>query len=643
MIIGKTPHITASAALVLLSAFVDPAWTQTVLPAGIAGAQRSTPLERHLPPVPERTHSDIAPRPAASAEDPTPLGVHVKRVRIFGLAGKVAADFSGDIEIESIEGVSEAEIRKAIAPFLHKPLSMQLIAQMRAALVQVYREAGKPLVSVSAPPQEVTGGGLQLQVVPYRLGETRARDAATGAPAAAVARSSDLRANVGELIDTRDLSEDIDWLNRFPYRQINGVFEPGSLPGTTDLTLNITRDKPWRAHAGYTNSGSRDTGYDRYFAGFAAGIEALNDLTLSYQLTGSDNFWTSPSTGRLAGHHWPDYLSHAGRIAIPTLARQGLDISPNFIATRQQTVNGILSFRNTTFELPVLYKSALSNIWSGAPFQGEIYAGTAPKWAKRKFASHTGNPLGDFNLASQSATFNLMTGLSATWGKDGGASHALDLRIVANTGGVLPGNTDSIWNAWTNGRVTTSRYVYGLIQFDRHVPLDDILPFKGFGLSTSLTGQIASRALPDTEQLTLGGASATRGYASRDGAVDAGIVLRHELRLPAFALLKQLAGSADSPPARVPADSVSPYLFLDLGYGHNFYNRSYSLANGFPAASVSLASAGLGLDYQIERNLQASLSAAWALKDAPDARRIGTPDLTRQGDMTIHARLILSY
>lgn len=589
-------------------------------------AQRATALERNLPPPAQTPHSDLAPQPIVPTGDDTPLGIDIAGIRLFGLTGAVEPAPERGIVVDGIDGLPAAALEKAVRPFIGQPLSQRLIVEARSAVVAAHRAAGRPFVSVTAPPQEVTGGVLQLQIVPYRIGAVKTLDPDSGPEPdiGAVARESWLRARAGELIDSARLSEDIDWLNRFPYRQINGVFEPGSRPGETDLTLNITRQKPWRVYAGYANSGSKGTGYDRYFVGFSAGVEALHDLTLSYQLTGSENLWAAPSKGRLVGNSWPAYISHAGRIAIPTFPRQGIEIAPNFVATRQETSDRVLSFRNVTFELPVVYRSALSNIWQDAPSQSEVYGGVAFKWAER----HTSYDI--INLArGQSATFNVMLGLSRYWQGADGSTNSLDVRAVANPGGVLPGNTGRVWSTQTNGRVDSAQYVYGLLQFDRSLPLGAIAALRDFSLNMSLSGIVSGQALPDTEQLSLGGASATRGYSSSSGATDAGFVLRNELRLPSIPLLRALGGAA----GQGEAPSLSPYLFADLGYGHLFSPGDTTLTAA-GSDDTTLVGVGGGVDVRMGGNLFASLSGGWALK---------ATEGTRRGDFAANVRVSLTY
>ena len=51
--------------------------------------------------------------------------------------------------------------------------------------------------------------------------------------------------------------------------------------------LSATQAKPWSAYAGYSNSGSPSTGWDRYFAGFQVGGLVGPDSVISNQATAS--------------------------------------------------------------------------------------------------------------------------------------------------------------------------------------------------------------------------------------------------------------------------------------------------------------------------------------------------------------------
>ncbi len=588
---------------------------------GVAAAQ--VPVERNLPPVVAGEggglRSGVGPAPDA---DDTPLGVELVGIRLIGLNDPVMLAPPTGITVSGVEGLDRRRFTDRLSPFLGQPLSRKRLADAQAAVARAYREAGRPFVSVTAPPQEITSGVLHLRVVPFRTGKVQVREA-DGAVA-----STDLaavvRAPAGALIEAERISEDLDWLNRFPYRQLNGVFEPGSEPGSSDLTLEISRRRPWQVFAGVANTGSlRNRSLDRAFVGFAAGIEALNDVTLSYQLTGGRDAVSDPVSLKLSGNNRPSYASHAGRIVVPTFARQALSLTPSFVATSQDAVGGLLNIRNTTVELPVLYRSALSNIDGRLAGWGDLYGGVTPRWLSRRVSSQ-----GTGIASGTAGVFDLTVGWGGSWLQADRGSTAIDIRAVVNRTGVVPGNSDAAWSRFSNGRVDDADYAYLYGAFNRVTPLAD-LPWVGAtSWNVEFTGQLAGKALPETEQLAIGGLYGTRGYTLNDGSVDAGFVLRNEVRLPTFSALSRFG---DSGIARI-EDAVSPFAFLDIGYGHN---HNVDVLQGIDErADTTLVGLGVGLDCTLMQTLHLGMNVGVALTDGPE---------TSRGTITAHARMLVSF
>ncbi|WP_372394323.1 ShlB/FhaC/HecB family hemolysin secretion/activation protein [Azospirillum sp. HJ39] len=611
---GPSRWLAAPATLLVLLQALSP---------DVAVAQAPVPVERNLPPAVAgeggglRTGGD----PAADADD-TPLGVDLKGIRLIGLTDPVMPDPPAGITSSGVEGLDRQRIVDALGPLLGQPLSRRRLAEAQAALAKAYRETGRPFVSITAPPQEITAGVLQLRVLPFRTGKIRVLEA--DGTAAGDGLAATIRAPAGGLIEAERISEDLDWLNRFPYRQLNGVFEPGSDPGSSDLTLEITRRRPWQAFAGVSNTGSlRSRSLDRVFIGFAAGIETLNDLTLSYQLTGSRDTVSAPGLLALSGNSRPSYASHAGRIIIPTFARQALSLTPSFVGTSQDSDDGLLTIRNTTVELPILYRSAMSNIDGNLAGWGDLYGGVTPKWLSRKVLSQGAR------LASGSAgVFDLTAGWGGSWSQAGGGSTAIDLRAVVNRAGMVPGNSRAAWNSFSNGRVEDADYAYLYGVFSRTAPLTGVPWLGDVSWNTEITGQMVDKALPETEQLAIGGLYATRGYTLNDGSVDTGFVLRNEVRVPPFSALGHLGDTGIGPLE----DAVSPFAFLDVGHGHN-YNIGTLRSIG-ERADTTLVGLGAGVDYTLGQTLQAGMNVGMALTDGPE---------TSRGTLTAQARILVSF
>jgi len=558
-------------------------------------------LERNLPAQAAPGSASISVGEADYGQsDDTPLGVNVAGVRLISQDEAVPAQAQRGISIGSVPGVDAGAATAALSPYVGQPLTRALIVRMQGELAGLWRSKGYPFVSVTVPPQEITSGVLTLRVVEFHVGKVSVEGTAVERNLA-----GQVRLVPGGRIDAGALEEDLDWLNRNPYRHVAGSFAPGDESGASDFTLKVTEDKPWSVFAGYANTGSEATGRDRWSVGAGAWIPELNDMTVSWRFTRSGDVWHGGDLGSLDVSR-PGYLSHAARIELPTFERQALSIAPNFVETNELVEGTPFSFDNRTFELPILYRSAISNLLPGH-YWGDIYFGVEPKWVKRRTA------FGGIDVASGKAgLFNIVLGWAGSF-SDAYGNTAIDARIKANPGGGVGGNTSADWAAFTGGRVTDATYVTGGIDVTRTTGLP-----HGFFWVSQFSGLVSSQALPDTERLGLGGFYAVRGYDNDDGAADTGLVWRNELRGPTFS---PLANSGY-------ADSASPFVFVDLGHGYDFAAKDHT----------TLAGTGVGLDYAIGDRLSASFTGAVALADA-DA----DPRHTRSGDWTFNASIRIAY
>ena len=560
-------------------------------------------------PAPVLAQSAIERHPPARSENPStaitieeqdfgkasesPLGVDLAGVHIIGEDGTVAArPASGITGIAAVgrgRTVDPAAIRSALDSFLGKPLSLALAGKIQAAIARVYKEAGFPFVSVTLPPQEITGGVLQVRVIEFRSGKVSVGGVSD--PDAANIRSR-IRMTQGDPIDAAALEEDLGWINRSPYRRASGVFKPGEEAALSDLGVEVESEKPWQVFGGWSNSGSSATGRNRYFVGVDAGLSLATAPWISYQLTTSDDVWSDPATIVPSRGDYPSYVSHAGRITIPTFARQSLEIAPAAVLTSEAS-DPFFVFESATYELPIIYRSAVSNILPGH-YWGDIYGGVEFKRLERT-TYFSGTEVG----AGSADLFQVVLGWSNRFDDPYGRT-SIDLRMKVNPGGVLNGNADATWQAFTNGRVSSIDYAYLAADISRVTPLPHRLAWI-----SAISGTLAGRELPDTERISLGGRYAVRGYNYDDVSVDSGVIWRNELRLPSVSILANAPRVTD--PSWAPGtDALSPFIFADLGFG----------VDQATDESFSLGGLGAGFDYTLGSGLTANLTAGIALQDA---------------------------
>lgn len=556
---------------------------------------QSLPVERNPPPRPAEPSNTLSIDPGnGAAADRTPLGVELSAIRLIGRdaavpssgGAAVGADVGTGGILTGRIGIGGAEtdqalrddLRAALSGFIGQPLSMALIADAQAAIAGVYREASHPFVSVSIPPQEVTAGTLTLRVIEFALGKISIQGEADGQGVGrSAAIASGIRGAEGERIEVARIDEDLRWLNRYPYRRVQGVFSPGDGLGRSDLTLELFPQKPWQVFAGYANTGTQETDRNRFFLGAGFGLPQLGDAYGSWQTTGSRDLFAGagrlfPGDGERA-----HYLSHSARFVLPTAARQAIEISPNFVATRQR--NGSFTSDNNFFELPVYYRATLSSLLPGVHL-GDVQAGVEAKTLDRR-TFFDGVGLG----RARADVVQVGLGWDRSWSDRLGAT-ALSLIGKVNPGGVMANNDDAGWTAFSNGRVRKARYAYVTGVANRSTDLGG-----GISLTNELTVQFAAQALPDTEQIALGGLYAVRGYDLGNGAADRGIILRNELRLPGVPLVRD--------------DVLQPFAFVDGAVGKDIGARR----------DLFLAGTGLGVDYRVADHVTTNLTAAVALAD----------------------------
>lgn len=573
---------------------------------------QGAPIERHRVVEPSQRPSAITIDTATyGSDDTTPYGVSLVGVTLIGEDDAVSLQPPHGVIVEAApqpEGKDglRAALASALLSALGKPLSAHEIAALQAKVAAVYRSFGMPFISVTAPPQEITDGVVQLRVIAFRAG-TITVDGANGSPLPdADVIEAGIRLKSGDTIDGSQLSEDIDWLNRNPYRHVGAVFSPGEAIALSDLSMEVDEAKPWTLSAGWSNSGSTATGLQRYSIGAGVFLPWVNDTTLSVLLTGGGDLIAHPDRLLLSDGDYPAYLSEAARIVVPTLARQEIEFAPNLVATRQD-LDALTSVQNLTFELPITYRTAVSNLLPGH-YWGDLYGVVTFKGLERK-VFYSGSEVSSGNAALMEFAFGWTDTINDSHGQT-----AFDVSLVANPGATIANSDDAAWSSYTNGRVTDASYLYGVINLTRHTQLPPLFGQDGFSLVNQLTGVVASTALPDTDRLALGGTSGSRGYDFSAVAVDQGVVFRNELRAPT------LSTPADSPIAA----SFSPYLFADAAWGEDLSNKT----------SETMISLGAGLDMAVADHVTGSLVVGRAMTDASS---------TKAGDWTVFGQLGVKF
>lgn len=523
----------------------------------------------------ERTSALTARELVKINPDKTPFGVAFKRVilvneRLHGNKIKPSGGKAGIVfdHLGEIENAAALEAR--LTPYLGTPMSFATIGEIQIAITQFYRDAGLPLVNVTVPPQEISSGGLQVNVITFQLGE-KTLEGSSQTPKAFVLQQ--LRVGPGDQIDPASLGEDIDWLNQNPHRRVRGVFEPGASYGTSDIVLQVEDSRPWSGYAGISNAGTKGTFRTRAFTGFNTTALPWPDHQLSYRLTAAPE---NISDFRLGSNGTEKgYLSHAVSYFIPYTSASGHRAKFTLEALYADSFaeSGTpLTVRNKSFILGAEAAMPLAQIKTGDfALHPEIYA-----------------KIGYETLDKE----QFFTGTSVS---DDDISNArLSLGFRARTRGQLFGRatSGSFDFALENGKSDSSlsgdnSYTYLRFSAGQSFGLTDTL-----ALAVSMRGQVSTGALGTLDQLGFGGVGSVRGYDTNALAGNAGATFSAELRHAPL----QFAPNGQSV-------TLQPYAFADLG----------RVAPTATTPREDLSSIGLGFNSQINERFTFKAEAAHTL------------------------------
>jgi Hemolysin activation/secretion protein len=442
--------------------------------------------------------------------------------------------------------------------FIGKPASQASLARLVAALRVYATILGREFVTVYLPPQDITGGYVQIvisEATADAIGVRGARHFSEESYRAAV------RQQPGQPIDRARLEEDIAWLNRNPYRRVRVAASSGAAAGTTQLELQVEEQRPWGLSASYDNTGTRSTDEDRV----SVGVSWANALGRGDQM--SYRFIADPEVEHSKTHAL-NYVAFLPWRHIATISSSHSEISS--IMVEPFTQEGTSWQIGSRYEIPL---KPLRNGWAQ-----NLSFTTDFKYSDNnlEFAA-----IPVTNNVTHIAQFGASYGVS--FARFGGQNSAT-ATVYASPGGLTRYNKDSAFRGTRPG--AKAEYVYGTLSLTHQHPFA-----SGAVWVTSGTVQFASGALLGSEQLNGGGTYAVRGYRESTAFGDQGVVLNNELHLPGFSLPKG-------------GGNVDVFFFVDAA----------ALDLRVDDESVELASAGVGVNYTWRRYFTLRAAYGWQIK-----------------------------
>jgi len=448
------------------------------------------------------------------------------------------------------------------AEFIGQPLTYDRLDEMRDEILQYYESKGRPLVIVNIPPQEITGGVVQVTVQEATVGKITF----SGNRHFSTSRLKKyISVKPGDPIDTYKLANDLAAMNQNPFRRSDAIFTPGKRPGTTDIDIKTADRRTIRFYGGTDNTGTVETDRDRYFGG----VNWANFLWLDHQAM--YQFTMSPSFNK--------FRAQTMEYRMPIARNQNLLFFGNHTDVRPSN------------DIPTLYSRGRS--WTTG---GRYYLPLAR--GRKSHYLHQVIIGGDWKQTNNTLEFggflvekNIAQIIQGTLGYNIGYKNKhllLDINLngYLSPGGLTPRNRTHVLEEFRAG--AKARYFYGTGTFGAAVILNH------WELHFDIYGQWANQNLFPTEQLGLGGFATVRGYEERQLNADMGAIGNFELRTPSILTKQDL------------------YFIGFVDYGRGWFHKAEP---GDPEHRTLLG-AGAGVRYKLGRVLSIRFDYAYGFTKA---------------------------
>lgn len=449
-----------------------------------------------------------------------------------------------------------------------KEMTFAELNEATTAITTAYRKRGYFLASLFFPPQtvqpgapitiEVSEGVLENIAVATKPEKTRTRKSLLQSYANQVPRERPLKEEA--------LTAMVMKTNELPNISSRLLLEPGSRPGTTKATLEVTEGRPYSFSVDMDNYGNDATG-EIHFGGT---MELYSPLHLGDQL--SLRLQTS-TTG--------DLQNVQTGFTLPINASgTKVGISYNYVNYQLgglfETLNAVGNGHNVTlsFSHPLFRQRDLI---VNATIAGE------GRLLDDRIANASSN---------QRRTLSCQAGLTGIQ-KDnilGGGSTLLSLGFIEGELDIDDSEALAIDQSST-GLNTNGRYSKLTLTLARSQNISDRL-----SLYTGAYGQWSNKNLNSSEQLALGGPGAVRAWQRGESYADRGFVATAELRY-LFRSIGELPGK------------LEVTAFVDYGYAKLHSNPLPDSGNN----CRKLTGAGIGMRWFDASNYSLQTTAAWKI------------------------------
>lgn len=479
------------------------------------------------------------------------------------------------VRSESAGLLSDSQLAAKLAPFIGKPATFGDLEKICAEIVRYYRDHNRPVVDAQLPEQEISAGVVQVLVLEGKVGRILTEDQKWFPEERFL---MGIRSQPGGSIEADRLLDDLNWLNRNPFRQTDLLFRKGEVDGETDLVLKITDRLPFRPYVSYDNWGTDLTGNHRLQAGFNWGNVFGWDHILSYQ------FSTAPD--------YSVFSAHAGVWTIPLPWRHLVEVYGSYGRSQPEGLD--VDVDAITLQAGIMYIVPLPNIRG---IKHDFSFGSEFKQSNNDLL------FGGTNIFdSETQILQFRGSYQARFTDSGGTTSAL-ISGYFSPGGLTGANEDEAFQE--ERAYAEAEYLYGRVSLNRVQRLPANLTLVG-----TLAGQLASTNLLASEQFSLGGATTVRGYEEGEVNGDLGWLASVELYSPPIAIVHRFGVTAFE-------DELKVLAFGEVAGVSNVHllpdEESY----------VGLSGVGVGARYRIGTRFSVRFDYAWPLQNVRGSENEG--------------------
>ncbi len=434
---------------------------------------------------------------------------------------------------------------KVLKPYLGEQSGLDGISAAADALERAVIDAGFSFHRVSLPPQELTSGRIEFNVLRFAIGKINI-SGNQFFERENIERSLPQLAS-GSTPNTKALSRSLKLANNHASKKLVLKFKEGEEPDTIDADITVSDQNPQIYFLTLDNTGNEETEEFRTTLGYQHGNLFDKDHALTATLTFSPE---DPDKTTQVGlnYHIPMY-AHGANLDI---LFSDSEINSGVVGENID-INGKGSVIGVSYSRPMLTDTNFNHQWSlglqAKDFDNDIDVDGSTSQSKVLSL-----PL----ELGYGFTYNLKAG---TW--SGGLSYAVNMDAGSN-------NTDEDYAAVRSGADN------GWSAIRYHLSYDQLFA-SDWLFHAGLSGQQSDDLLISGEQFGVGGSTTLRGFEERSVTGDVGQQVSLELWTPAYAGMRFL-------------------LFVD--------QASVELNEG---DSYDLSSAGLGLRWSWKQQLSVSL------------------------------------